>query len=107
MRRAVAQDVVGRGGRRSGGRDAGGHGASPRTTTTGHGAWQVTYWLVEVARRSGVRRFVADTLLSNTRMLRLLAEVAPMTTTDVDHGCAHVLVDIPRPRDTTLRCVTG
>lgn len=63
--------------------------------------------LVEIARRSGVRRFVADTLLSNTRMLRLLADIAPMKTTDVDRGFAHVLVDIPRPRDTTLRCVTG
>jgi GNAT superfamily N-acetyltransferase len=63
--------------------------------------------LVEVARRSGVRRFVADTLMSNTPLLRLLAEIAPLRTTDVDHGFAHVLVDIPRGRDTTLRCVTG
>ena len=41
--------------------------------------------LVEVARRSGVRRFVTETLLSNTRMLRLLSGPAP----------------------TTLRCVSG
>lgn len=42
--------------------------------------------LVETARRSGVRRFVADTLLSNTGMIRLLAAL---------------------PYPTTLRCVTG
>lgn len=63
--------------------------------------------LVEVARRSGVRRFVADTLLSNTRMLRLLSELAPMRTASVGSGFAHVLVDLPRKPDTTLRCVTG
>lgn len=62
--------------------------------------------LVEVARRSGVRRFVAETLLSNTRMLRLLSELAPMRTAAVDHGTAHVLLDLSR-HDTTLRCVSG
>lgn len=63
--------------------------------------------LVEVGRHSGVRRFVAETLLSNTRMLRLLAEVAPLRTSDVSTGFAHVLVDLPARPDTTLRCVTG
>lgn len=62
--------------------------------------------LVEVARRSGVRRFVAETLLSNTRMLHLLSELAPMRTSGVDNGTAHVLLDIS-PHDTTLRCVSG
>lgn len=51
--------------------------------------------LVQVARRSGVRRFVAETLLSNTRMLRLLSEVAPMRTDAAGAGLAHVLVDLP------------
>ncbi|MDT4922648.1 MAG: hypothetical protein QOG01_361 [Pseudonocardiales bacterium] len=63
--------------------------------------------LVEIARRSGVRRFVAETLLSNTRMLRLLSEVAPMRTSSVGSGLARVLVDLPAGPDTTLRCVTG
>lgn len=62
--------------------------------------------LVEVARRSGVHRFVAETLLSNTRMLRLLAELAPMRTSDVEEGAARVALDLSR-RDTTLRCVSG
>ena len=78
----------------------------------GHGVGTVLLSrLVEIARRSGVRRFVADTLASNTRMLRLLADMSPVRTADVDHGLAHVLVDIPRPRDrrrdTTERCITG
>jgi GNAT superfamily N-acetyltransferase len=63
--------------------------------------------LVEVARRSGVRRFVADTLLSNSRMLRLLSEISPMRTAAVGSGLTRVQVDLPSPRDTTLRCVTG
>ena len=52
--------------------------------------------LVEIAGRSGVRRFVADTLMSNTPLLRLLADIAPVRTAAVDHGFAHVLVDLPR-----------
>jgi GNAT superfamily N-acetyltransferase len=63
--------------------------------------------LVEVARRSGVRRFVAETLLSNTRMLRLLSEVAPMRTSSVGSGLTRVLVDLPARPDTTLRCLAG
>ncbi|HWL35567.1 MAG TPA: GNAT family N-acetyltransferase [Frankiaceae bacterium] len=62
--------------------------------------------LVEVARRSGVHRFVAETLLSNARMLRLLGELAPMRTSDVECGMAHVALDLS-PRDTNLRCVSG
>ena len=49
--------------------------------------------LVEVARRSGVHRFVAETLLSNTRMLRLLSELAPMRS-DVEADTTRVLLDI-------------
>lgn len=62
--------------------------------------------LVEVARRSGVHRFVAETLLSNTRMLHLLSELAPMRASDVAGGTARVALDLS-PRDTTLRCVSG
>lgn len=63
--------------------------------------------LVEVARRSGVNRFVAETLLSNTRMLHLLSELAPMRDSRrVDHRPAHRLFD-SSPHDTTLRCVSG
>ncbi len=52
--------------------------------------------LTEIARRSGVRRFVAETLLSNTRMLRLLADVSPARTYDVEEGMARVLLDLGR-----------
>jgi RimJ/RimL family protein N-acetyltransferase len=62
--------------------------------------------LVEVARRSGVHRFVAETLLSNTRMLRLLSELAPMRASAIEDGTARLALDLSR-RDTTLRCVSG
>ena len=61
--------------------------------------------LAGIARRSGVRRFVAETLLSNSRLLRLLAELAPIRTS-VDSGLAHIQLDLA-PHSATLRCVTG
>lgn len=63
--------------------------------------------LVRSARAAGVRCFVADTLTSNRRMLRILSELAPVRSSTIESGTAHVVIDLqPRPAG-TLRCLTG
>ena len=67
-------------------------------TWQGHGVGSALLAeLVRRARADGVRRFIADTMESNRRMVRLLAELGTITTLDVDHGFVHIAVDVPAP----------
>jgi RimJ/RimL family protein N-acetyltransferase len=50
--------------------------------------------LIQLGRADGIRTFVADVLVTNTRMLRLLQKIAPKRRSTLADGVCHVEFDL-------------
>jgi acyl-CoA synthetase (NDP forming)/GNAT superfamily N-acetyltransferase len=71
----------------------------------GHGVGTLLLeYLGSLARRRGVRRFTADVLAANVRMLRVLTDVGLPVHTERDHELVHVELDL-NPDDAYLDAV--